>query len=188
MAAQQVSFTALTRFLSTYSRPFALRLANALAPALLMTTCYVPGSFSQNTLRAYERDGNVRIAIEGTQTREGSVALRAALKRLRRNALRLGAVPVPGSATFLQPGADAHYAGTLPMGGPGPISTSKWGEISGCDGLFVADGAALPSLPATHPTLTIMANADRIGHEITRRLQSQGIGIAAPSRLLPLTA
>lgn len=164
------------------SRPFALRLAHALAPALLMATCYIPGSFSRNTLRVEEHDGEGRIIVEGTRTREASLALRAALRQLKRNLFRLGAIPLPGSTTFLQPGADAHYGGSLPMGGAGPISTSQWGEIG--EGLFLVDGAALSALPATHPTLTIMANADRIGHEIARRLGS----VASSSMSLRETA
>ena len=58
------------------------------------------------------------------------------------------------------------------MGGPGAASTSADGELTACDGLYVADGAALPNLPAKHPTLTIMANADRIGRAIAEAVQA----------------
>lgn len=159
-------------------RPFALRLAYALAPALLMTTCYLPGSFSENFLHVHGQDGAAGINIVGVQTVKASIALRAALRRLKREFARLGAFPVPGSITLLQPGADAHYAGTLPMGGSGPIATTRSGELHGCPGLFIADGACLPHLPATHPTLTIMANADRIGHEIATWLRRQDASTA----------
>ena len=155
------------------ARPFALRLAQALAPALLMTTCYVPGALSQNTLFVRDAgDGNKRMTIEGVQSPEAVAALRTALRGLKRSFLRLGAVALPGSTTILQPGADIHYAGTLPMGGTGPHATSAYGELNECSGVFIADGASLPALPAAHPTLTIMANADRIGHEIARRMQA----------------
>lgn len=161
-----------------FARPFALRLAHALAPALLMTTCYVPGSLSRNSLRVHGLDGNGSIHIEGTQSQAASAALLSALAQLRRAFVPLGALPVPVATTILQPGADAHYAGTLPMGGEGPISTSLRGELTGCPGIFVADGASLTALPATHPTLTIMANANRIGSEIARRLKSGEIADA----------
>jgi choline dehydrogenase-like flavoprotein len=155
------------------ARPFALRLAHALAPALLMTTCYVPGSFSENTIRVHS-EGDARIIIEGTQTPAATANLRRKLRELKRAFLRLGAVPVPGSTTILQPGADAHYAGTLPMGGTGPLATSAQGELIEGTGIFVADGAALPVLPAAHLTMTIMANADRIGNAIVRRTLARG--------------
>jgi choline dehydrogenase-like flavoprotein len=166
-------------------RPFALRLAHALAPALLMTTCYLPGSFSQNHLCVHGRDNTAGMSIAGVQTASASMALRAAVRELKREFGKLGAIPVPGSVTLLQPGADAHYAGTLPMGGSGPIATTRSGELRGCPGLFIADGACLPHLPATHPTLTIMANADRIGHELANRLRGQDADAASVS---PLTA
>lgn len=164
-------------------RPFALRLASALAPALLMTTCYLPGSFSENFLCVQGRDGATRTTIAGIETPRASAALRAALRRLKRKLGRLGAVAIPGSATLLQPGADAHYAGTLPMGGSGPLATTIAGELRGCPGLFIADGACLPHLPATHPTLTIMANADRIGHELADRLRVQNTSAKSLPRL-----
>lgn len=154
-------------------RPLALRLAHALAPALLMTTCYVPGALSENTLHVRDAgDGQTRMTIDGVQTPQAVAALQTALRSLKRTFLRLGALPLPGSTTILQPGADAHYAGTLPMGGGGPLGTSAYGELNECSGVFIADGASLPALPAVHPTLTIMANADRIGHEIARRIQA----------------
>jgi choline dehydrogenase-like flavoprotein len=43
--------------------------------------------------------------------------------------------------------------------------------VNGAPGLFVVDGAALPALPARHCTLTIMANADRIGRALAARLR-----------------
>jgi len=71
---------------------------------------------------------------------------------------------------MLMPGADAHPTGTLPMRGTGPAATDAEGQVVGAPGVFVADGAALPTLSARHPTLTIMANADRIGHLLASRI------------------
>ena len=68
------------------------------------------------------------------------------------------------------------YGDGMPLpgagGGGGAIATTVLGELIRAPGLYVVDGAALPSLPASHPTLTIMANADRIGRALARRLLS----------------
>ncbi|MFT4098715.1 MAG: GMC oxidoreductase [Rhodoblastus sp.] len=160
------------------SRPLALRLAHALAPALLVATCYAPGDLSRNRIAVEDEGGRPRIVITGEHTAEAGAALDQALAALRRNFIALGVLPVPGSASFLPPGADVHYAGTLPMGGAGAVATSTAGELNGATNVFVADGACLPDLPATHPTLTIMANADRIGKEIARRFKANEIGAA----------
>ena len=158
-----------------FSRPYALQVARALAPALLVATCYAPGALSSNEIVVHDNDGEPRIAIKGQQTAAGRAALDEALGALRKRFLPLGALPVPGSTSFLPPGADVHYGGTLPMGGEGPNATSISGELAGAPGVYIADGACLPDLAATHPTLTIMANADRIAKEIARRFRSNEI-------------
>lgn len=145
------------------SRPVALRVARAVAPAMVLATCYLPGRFSRNRLTATV--GGVR--IEGEQSANATALLSEALGRLKR-AIFPAAVPLPGATSILEPGADAHYAGVLPMGCEGPFASGAFGEIA--DGLHVVDGACLPALSSTHPTLTIMANAARIGEAVAKSL------------------
>ena len=144
------------------SRPTALRVSRALAPALLLSTIYLPGSASDNTMRV----GRDRVEISGRISDQAQHIFRQAYGKLARSMRGLGAWPVPGSFTVSEAGADAHYAGTIPMGAAGPLSCSPFGEVTGCDGLYVVDGSALSSLPSKHCTLTIMANADRIGRHM----------------------
>jgi choline dehydrogenase-like flavoprotein len=161
------------------TRPTALRLARALAPALLLTTCYLPSRYSSNRLSMQSgRDGEY-IKIEGEQTAEATRLLREVKARLARALLPYGAVFLPGSLTIAPPGSDAHYAGTLPMGTNGVTGSSKYGEINGLPGLFAVDGSILPQLPWKHCTLTIMANADRIGRYLADKLRTQ---VFSPSR------
>jgi len=156
------------------SRPAALRLTRALAPSLLLATCYLPGRFSANTLRVADDDNQRQIVIiEGVQTEDARDTLIAVGRRLAREMRRLGAFALPGSLTIAQPGADAHYAGTLPMGGNGPTACAPTGELKACPGLYIADGAVLTDLPAKHCTLTIMANADRIARYLAARIVSE---------------
>ena len=49
------------------------------------------------------------------------------------------------------------------------------GLLFGESALHVVDGAALPTLCAKHPTFTIMANADRIGRRLVRRLRAADV-------------
>ncbi len=153
------------------SRPLALRAARALMPALILATCYIPGRYSRNTMRVDAGGGAARVAIEGELTKEARRVLVASARALSRQLRRLGAYAVPGSLTVSEPGADAHYAATLPMGGEGPASCAATGELQGCRGIYVVDGAALSALPSRHCTLTIMANADRIGRGLAASLQ-----------------
>jgi choline dehydrogenase-like flavoprotein len=153
-----------------FTRPFALRAARALAPALVLATAYLPGRFSDNELVVEDDGAAGRIRITGRQSSEAERLLSETFGALARLTRSRGAWAIPGSRQILMPGADAHPAGTLPMGGAGPAATGTDGELQGAPGVFVADGAALPLLSARHPTLTIMANADRIGRALASRI------------------
>ena len=66
-----------------------------------------------------------------------------------------------------EPGSDLRYAGTFPMRRePGPGEVDPAGELHGHAGLYIVDLSIFPAMGAKHPTLTLMANADRIGRRI----------------------
>jgi len=147
------------------SRPAALRLSRALTPALVVATCYLPSRFSSNTISLTGGE-DTPLIVEGNQSAESDQALRDAGRHLSRTMRRLGAYSLPGSFAVAPPGADAHYAGTLPMGGKGHTATDLSGALKSLPGVHIVDGAVLPYLPARHCTLTIMANADRIARRL----------------------
>lgn len=153
------------------SRPAAFRLTRALAPSLLLATCYLPGRFSANTLCVADEGDQRHIIIERVQTEATRDTLLAVGRRLAREIRRLGAFAVPGSLTIAQPGADAHYAGTLPMGGNGPAACASTGELKGCPGLYIADGAPLPDLPGE--TLHSDHHGKRRPHRTASSVQKQ---------------
>jgi choline dehydrogenase-like flavoprotein len=86
-------------------------------------------------------------------------------KVILRGFRKLGCWPLsrirPGS------GASLHYAGPLPM------TTEERGLtvtpaclLRGTRSVYIADGSVLPYLPAKASTLTLMANADRVGAHV----------------------
>ena len=142
------------------TRPGGIGLLREMIPALMIAFVFFPGRYSNNRVRLVEgHDGIPHLAIEGANSPDFSRLARATLRRLRRHFLRLGGLVLPASSQIMQPGADVHYAGPLAMGS----RSDRLGEVNGAPGLHAVDGAALPSLPPRNPTLTIMANADRIG-------------------------
>lgn len=161
------------------TRPGARRLARLLMPGLVLANCFLPGELSRNTLRVdkggrADNGGRTRLTLEGAHDPGLMARVTEVRSRVWRLFLRLGAVALPGSLRVTQPGADIHYAGTLPMSADGRTSgpvTDCWGQLAGCDGLFIADGAVLTRLAAKNPTFTIMANADRIGRHVADRLK-----------------
>jgi hypothetical protein len=122
------------------------------------------------------RDQNhdyLQIAYEPAETtRRDTKQVVKVLKRFMRN---LGCLPLrtvePGH------GSSVHYASLLPFSiEEKPLTTEPSGHLRGTHGVYVADGAAFSYLPAKGVTLTLMANANRIGQSVVHDLQmvSQG--------------
>ncbi len=142
------------------TRPGGIGLLREMTPALMIALCFFPGRYSDNRARLTRGgDGASQFIIEGRHRADFASLARATVRRLRRHFLRLGGIVLPASTQIMQPGADFHYGGPLAMG----RLSDSFGEIKGAPGLHVVDGAAFPTMPARNPTLTIMANADRIG-------------------------
>jgi choline dehydrogenase-like flavoprotein len=158
------SFTARLPF----GRRAGSELFNAISSALLVATAYFPGAESDNRLR-WQRNGNgMSIVVRGNVTAGLSTKVNEVIHRLRRTWRKLGALMLPG-ASLAQPGTDVHIAGLFPMGTHAPHGTSENGELVAAPGVFAVDGSVLPTLPSKYVTLTIMANADRIGRYIAQR-------------------
>src|SRR3989442_868530 len=68
-------------------------------------------------------------------------------------------------------GSALHFAGTLPMSAqPSRYQTDRDGLLAGTARVHIVDGACLSRLPAKNATLTIMANALRIGRRVAATL------------------
>lgn len=142
----------------------------------LLSSCAVGNLFLPGHLTASEatlkQDGT--LLVSGGYAPEVKPLMEEARRKLRKAYWSLGAILLPGSFTVGLPGGDIHYAGTLPMRkSPSPGETSELGEVSGLKGVYVVDGACLPLLPGKSHTLTIMANADRIGRKLAANRQRE---------------
>jgi choline dehydrogenase-like flavoprotein len=158
------SFTARLPF----GRRAGTEFFNAISSALLVTTAYFPGAESANRLRWQQTGNAISIVIRGDVNAGLSTKVDEVIRRLRRTWWKLGALMLPG-ASLAEPGTDVHFAGLFPMGTHAPHGTSENGEFVALPGVFAVDGSVLPTLPSKYLTLTIMANADRIGRHIARR-------------------
>ena len=135
----------------------------------LLSSCVVGNVFLPGCLTAAEAELQPDDSLNVTGKYCNAVAplMGETAKKLRKAYWSMGAVLLPGSFTIGRPGGDIHYAGTLPMRvSPTLGETSQCGEVNGLDGVFVVDGACLSTLSEKSHTLTIMANADRIGRQI----------------------
>jgi len=71
-------------------------------------------------------------------------------------------------------GASLHYAGTLPCSEDAdPLTTALDGRLHGSERVYVADASTWRYLPAKGPTLTLMANAYRVGSNAASTLREE---------------
>jgi choline dehydrogenase-like flavoprotein len=150
---------------------YGIDLLRGLLSSCVVGNLFLPGHLTAAEVRLREDDAMV---VSGTYKEEVMPLMDEARRKVRKAYWVLGAMLLPGSFTVGQPGGDIHYAGTLPMKKLPVIGeTSQLGEVKGVEGVYVVDGACLPLLPEKSHTLTIMANADRIGNLIAMILRKE---------------
>lgn len=151
-----------------FRKRYGIDLLKTLLSSCLVGNLFLPGHLSTATL-SLSADGALR--VEGGYRNEVVNLMSLGEQRLRKVFWKLGALMLPKSFTVGQPGSDVHYACSLPMRThPVRGETNAFGELFGLDGVHIADGASLSSLSEKSHTLTIMANADRIGRRLAMEL------------------
>jgi choline dehydrogenase-like flavoprotein len=154
------------------SRPAANQLFVRIAPAVIIANSYFSGRYSDNRIQLERRGSEFKISLKGGFDPALSGLFDIVTRRLRKIWRRLGAWTLPGT-TLASPGTDVHYAGPFGMGYDTEYGTSALGEMHAARGVYIVDGAALPTLPSKPLTLTVMANADRIGRRLAERYRRQ---------------
>lgn len=144
-------------------------LANLLS-SCLVGNVFLPSEFSNITTQL---TNNNYLLVTGSKNQYQKVIMEKAKKDLKKSFLLSGAILLPASWKVGSQGSDAHYAGTFPMSKSyGDKNTKPNGELYAANGIFIVDGACLPNLTEKSHTLTIMANADRIGRSLANSKNS----------------
>ena len=135
-----------------------------------LTSEDLPLADSRVTLRP---DGSIRLALQPRNNTEG-------LTRLRRTFQAKLAELGMADTTFVRSlylhkafdaAATAHQAGTARLGtDPATSVLDVHCRAHDLDNLYVVDGSFMPSIGAVNPTLTIIANALRVGDHIAERI------------------
>jgi choline dehydrogenase-like flavoprotein len=85
-------------------------------------------------------------------------------KKLTRLSSSMGGFSIGPFAQSTEPGRSFHSGGTFPMSlHPGEYESDILGRPFKLKRVHVVDSSVLPSIPATTITLSVMANAYRIG-------------------------
>lgn len=153
-----------------FGRRHAIDLLRSLLSSCLVGNLFLPGRLSDNAV-ALDRDGVLKIT--GGHAAAVGGLLTQAESRLRKAFWQMRVGLLPKSFTAVAPGGDIHYACTLPMR-QRPVlgETDANGELAQFGGVHIVDGACLPTLTEKSHTLTIMANADRIGRSMAMQFEN----------------
>ena len=120
-------------------------------------------------------DDSPRIVLQKNKTKfylakhdnkNALIALKRHIKTLKSNTRSLGCLPIKSLVSIGKPGASKHYGGSFPMNHRMAKNTSDlYGRPNQSKHIHLVDASVFPTIPAKSPTLTIMANAYRIGTE-----------------------
>jgi choline dehydrogenase-like flavoprotein len=140
-------------------------ISSAFLQRMILIQGYLHSDLSGEIGLTLRRDGTLDLqGRRGPQTRR---VLKKLVGKLRRNRSLLRAVPVGPAMKLGEPGRGFHSGGTLPMRHqPGDFETDPLGRPAGFDRVHLVDSTVFPDVAASTITLTVMANAYRIGaHE-----------------------
>jgi len=134
---------------------------------LLLIQGYLHSDLSariQLVLRRSSAGGLPSLDLSGEPNPRTRAALAAVQRRLWAERSSMKAIPVPRMLRVGPPGRGFHTGGTFPMrANPGPLEVDVLGRPHGFTRVHLVDASVFPSLPATTITLSVMANAHRIG-------------------------
>ena len=133
----------------------------SLRSALGVATLFFPDRVTEGNRQVLvDRGGRWPVVdLRYRETPDKHEYVRRSVSRVRSALWRLGCPPK--DIVRSPPGAGIHYAGTVPMG-RGPRRCDATGRSHLFPNLYIADGAAFPSLPSKSITLSLAAHATRV--------------------------
>jgi choline dehydrogenase-like flavoprotein len=142
---------------------------DSLLGRLLLVQGYLHSTHSASIAATLtERGGSDAVYLEPIANEQTKGMILEVVRKLRGLAGLTRATPIGPMLNIADPGRGFHSGGSFPMAHiPGPGQTDRLGRPYGMERLHVVDSTIFPSIPATTITLTVMANAYRIGREVS---------------------
>ena len=139
------------------------RLFFALRTALGVVTLFFPDRITAGNRQVLlGRHDDAPVQLTYREPVEKEAFIEQSIARVRSALWRLGCIPRP--AVRSPAGGGIHYAGTVPMG-DGPMRCDADGRSNLFRNLYIADGAAFPSLPSKSITMSLAAHATRVARK-----------------------
>jgi choline dehydrogenase-like flavoprotein len=160
-----LNLTSLIYYPMIERMPFDSRLSKrvffAMRSALGALSLFFPDKISSDNHMSLADHGgeSETIRLSYRESPEKERFIRKSVSTAQTALRRLGCLP--RGAVRSSPGAGIHYAGTVPMG-KGARKCNASGRSNLYPNLYIADGAAFPSLPSKSITMSLAAHATRV--------------------------
>lgn len=137
-------------------------LFRALARRLIVAQIFLHSDHSATARLTLSPDGRLRAKVLANPAT--GPTFDGAARAYGRGLAGAGLSPLLPARRLNPPGSAFHAGATLPMArSPGPGQSDILGRPAGFQRLHLIDASSLPAIPATTITLSVMANAHRIG-------------------------
>jgi hypothetical protein len=144
----------MARYFIQFYKPFAYKpLLSVLFGKLVIADIRFPAFLSDNK---YLQLKNKAFSVHVTDSRDEIKTQQKEVSNIKKMLFSLGLMPL----RTLTNRVSSHYAGG--------VETNTLGKLKGFKRVYVADSASWKALPAKPITLTIMANAARVGKEVLK--------------------
>ena len=161
----------IRRFLGPLDSLLPNAARRSLLGRLLLIQGYLHSDLSAGikiTLRRETRDRPATLDLERDENPRTRPALSALRRRLWAERSSMKAFPISPALRVGEPGRGFHTGGTFPMRvNPAAFETDVLGRPYGFSNVHLVDSSVFPALPATTITLSVMANAHRIGTAVS---------------------
>jgi len=143
----------------------AVRAVKYLLPSIFVMQVFYPDRAKGENYLQLNAENGLKIEY-GNEVERGNLE-----KKIISNFRKIGFFSASFLVKKLTPGNSFHYSGSLPMKvNPQNYETDQTGRLAKAKNVYIVDGSVFPNLPSKNNTLTIMANAMRVGEIVNRSL------------------
>lgn len=151
------------------TKPESLGLLSLFVPSMIIADSRFSSSLNEyKTCELNKSENGDTLLIDYKTNKEDLSIIKNQMKVIKKGLRKLSLIPL--KQVYMPEGSSAHYAGgvSTSLDSEAPLKADINGKLWGSSNIFVADASLWKAISAKPPTLTIMANANRIGSNLAK--------------------
>jgi choline dehydrogenase-like flavoprotein len=152
-----------------FTKPESIGLLSLFVPSMMVVDSRFPSSLDEyKTCELNKSENGDMLHIKYRTNKEELSIIKDQMKIIKKGLIKLDLIPL--KQVYMPEGTSAHYAGgvSTSLNSNSPLKADMNGKLQGFSKIFIADASLWKAISAKPPTLTIMANADRIGSNLVK--------------------